>query len=135
MVALGAHRSEETEEQGNILHTATQGRHLDGYGIETKEEVFAEASTLDSLLQIHIRRSDDAHISLLGLARPDGDEFPRLEDTQETGLRREGKFPYFVEEDRTARGFLEVSLAVGDSARERSPSGDRRARSRWSPQG
>lgn len=119
VVALGAHRSEETEEQGDILHTATQGRHLDGYGIETEEEVFAEAATLDSLLQIHIRRSDDAHIGLLGLACPDGDEFPRLEDTQETGLRREGKLPYFVEEDRTARGFLEVPLAVSDSARER----------------
>ena len=119
MVALSTHRSKETEEQGNILHTATQGRHLDGYGIETEEEVFAEAATLDSLLQVHIRCSDDAHIGLLGLACPDGDEFPRLEDTQETGLRREGKLPYFVEEDRTARGFLEVSLAVGDSARER----------------
>ena len=101
MVALGAHRSEETEEQGDILHTATQGRHLDGYGIEAEEEVFAEAATLDSLLQVHIRRSDDAHIGLLGLACSDGDEFPRLEDTQETGLRREGKLPYFSRKIRT----------------------------------
>lgn len=42
-------------------------------------------ATPDSLPQIHIRRSDDAHIGLLGWLSPDGDEFP-VSRTQETGL-------------------------------------------------
>ena len=65
-------------------------------------------------MKVHIRSGDNAHIRLLRLACPHRDELSRLEDTQQTRLRREGKFPYFVKEDRTARGFLEVALAVGD---------------------
>jgi len=102
-----------------LLRAPPQGWHFDRHRVQTEEEVFAEAATLDSFLKVHIRSGDDAHIRLLRLACPHRDELSRLEDTQQTCLRREGKFPYFVKEDRTARGFLEVSLAVGDSARER----------------
>ena len=50
MIALSTHRSKEAEEQGDVLHTTPQGGHFNGYGIQTKEEVFSEAATLDSLL-------------------------------------------------------------------------------------
>ena len=70
MVALGAHRSEETEEQGDILHTATQGRHLDGYGIETEEEVFAEAARSTASCRFTFVAARCAHRSSgLGLPR------------------------------------------------------------------
>ena len=81
MVALGAQRSKEAEEQGDILRTIAQGGYFDGHRIEAEEQVFTEAPSLDGLLEIDIRRSDDAHVGLERLARTDGNEFARLQHT------------------------------------------------------
>src|ERR1035437_1092986 len=58
-------------QEQNVLPPLAQGRDVNGYNVEAKEEVFAEFLPLDALLKAAVGGGDDAHVHLDGTAAPD----------------------------------------------------------------
>ena len=67
VVVLGKVGSELAEEQVDVLLPFTQGRYLDGHGVQTVVEVFPEASVDNRLGQVDIGGCHDAYVGLLDL--------------------------------------------------------------------
>src|SRR5262245_34323763 len=107
-------------EQRDVLLPLTQRRDIDGNDVETEEESFPEASRANLVLQILVRRGEDAHVYLDRLAAAT-DRLQRLllKDAQHLGLRLQAHVANLVEEDGAAVRDLELTAAIGDGAGER----------------
>src|SRR5205823_7457991 len=74
----------------------------------------------DLLLEVAIRRGDDADVHLLLRRRADRTNLALLQDAEQLRLERDRHLGHFVEEERAAVGDLEESFFVLVRAGERS---------------
>src|SRR5205807_8368058 len=88
--------------------------------VEAEEEVLAEAARGDLLLEVGVRRRDDAHVRAPRLRRADALELAGLQHAQELRLEVRRHVRDLVEEERAAVRQLEaadaVTLRVGERA-------------------
>src|SRR6185295_7119753 len=84
------------------------------------QQIEAEAAGLDLLRQPAVGRRDDADVDPPRRGLADAPELAFLEHAQQLGLRPRRQLADFVEEQRSAVGFLEDAAAIGDGAGERS---------------
>jgi hypothetical protein len=87
--------------------------------VETEVQVFAEETVLDLLLEISVRRGNEADIERPNLETADARDLARFEDPQELRLNGERKLSHLVEENRAAVGRFEESRFGVRRARER----------------
>ena len=120
LIAIAEIHGELPEEQGNVLFALAQSGNAYLYGVETVVEILAETAVFASLAHVEVGCCDDAYIGLTHGTRTHTQELARLEHTQQAHLRLERQFTYFVEEERTSVGNLEIAfvlrLRVGESA-------------------
>src|SRR5262249_5889951 len=86
--------------------------------VEAKEQVLAETPLGDILLQVGIRRRDDANVDVPRLGRADALDVARLQYAQQLGLEGKGYRADLVEKDRSTVGELEAAYAIGLGVRE-----------------
>src|SRR5436189_120777 len=79
----------------------------------------AEAAVGDRLLEVLVRRRDDADVDVDGLRAAEARELALGEHAQELHLRGERHLAHLVEEERAAVGELEATLAPPLGAGER----------------
>src|SRR5205085_8868500 len=80
----------------------------------------AEVSLLDLLLEVLVRRRDDADVHFHGARRAEALDFAFLEHAQDLGLRLRAHVADLVEEDRAAVALLELADLLLRCAGERS---------------
>ena len=121
MVALGG-AAREVEGQGrDVLTPLGERRQPDREDVQPVKEVAAEATGLDTGLEVPVGGGQDADVHLdLGLAPQPGDAV-LLHRPQELALGRRRYLADLVEEQRAAVGLLETSQVPGRSTGERSP--------------
>ena len=100
---------ESRRERGDFLTALTQRRNTDVDNGQTIEEIFAEVAVRERLVEVSIRRRDDARVDLDALAPADPRERQILKDVQQLGLQREGQIADLVEVDRAVVRVLELS--------------------------
>src|SRR5262249_7285426 len=93
-------------------------RHAQRKDIEAVEKIGAKSPRDRHLLEVAIRRRDDAHVDAQGARASDGLDLALLEDAKKLDLEVEGHLADLVEEDRAAVGELEASVAALSGARE-----------------
>src|SRR5690348_7816460 len=86
--------------------------------VEPIEQIFAECSAGDALLQIAVRRGDDADIALDRRRSAHTIELAFLEDAEQLHLNFQRHFADLIEEDRSAVRQFEFPNAFGDRAAE-----------------
>ena len=96
-----------------------QRRHANRHDAEPIEQVLAERARGDQLIELPIRRRDDADADADRLLAADALELAVLQDAQQLGLRRLVQVADLVEEDRAAVGQLEAAAPQRRRARER----------------
>ena len=85
----------------------------DRHDVEPVEEVLAERALRDELLQIAVRRRDEAHVDADRLDAADALELALLQRAEELHLHLDGDLADLVEEERAAVRELEAPrLAV-----------------------
>ena len=108
-------------EERDVPGALAERRERDGDDAEAVVEVLAEAPRRDGLLEIPVRRRDDAHVDV-EVARPaDPPEGLLLEEAQELGLERRRHLADLVEEDRAAVGRARGARASGCLASVNAP--------------
>ena len=93
-------------------------RNLDVDGAETVVEVFAEASLLDGVGDVHVGGSHDASIGLARCAAAHSQIFACLQNAQQSGLCAQWQLAHLVEEECAAVGSAEVAFVLADGAGE-----------------
>ena len=94
-----------------------QRRQLDADDVQAVVEILAEEAALHSLLQILMRRRDDAHVDADRRLAADAVELAFGKDAQEPRLQRRRHVADLIEEQRAAVGLLEAPAALGIGAR------------------
>src|SRR4030065_2234483 len=89
------------DEEGNVLLALAKRRQVQGDDLDPVVKVLPEPPFIDLLLEVLVRRSDDADIDLLGPLAADGLEFLFLKDPQELDLDRGRRLADLVQEDRS----------------------------------
>ena len=120
VVFLGHLTGEEAEQHQDVLAAIAQGRHLDGDGVQTIVQVFAEASLADGLRQVDIGCSDDADVGLHDLLSAHTDVLTRFEHSQKSCLSGQRQFANLVEEDGALVRHTEITFALTDGSGVRS---------------
>src|SRR2546430_5059689 len=82
-------------------------------------QVGPEAAALDVLLEVAVRRGDDAHVHRDRLRPADGDRLALLEHAEQLHLRRGGHLTDLVQEEGATARRREQTLLVAHRARER----------------
>jgi hypothetical protein len=87
---------------------------MDGEDVQAVVEILAEAVFRHAVLEVPAggRQDPDVHVDRLVAA--DAFEGLLLEEAQELDLHGKGYVSDFVEEERSAAGYLEASLALAD---------------------
>ena len=111
-------RGEMLGEHGDVLGTLAQRRDLDRHHAQPVEQVLAEAAVAHVLVEVAVRRRDDAHVDLLGALAADRRDLVALQHAQQLGLQVERHVADLVEEERAARRLAEASRARIDGAGE-----------------
>jgi hypothetical protein len=75
---------------GMLVRPFTQGRDVERHHSEAEVEVFAEASRVDGLSQVAVRRRQHPDVHPTGFARADRADFPVLKGAQQFRLERGG---------------------------------------------
>ena len=107
------------DEQGDIGPTFAQGGHVQWEHVEPIEEVRAEGAVGDGSVQISIRSGNHADVHADRPAATDPLEFVLLQHAQQHDLGLGGEFADLVEEDGSAVGQLEATLASLQGSGER----------------
>ena len=94
-------------EQLDVAHAIAQRRKLDLDHREPIVEILAQLAVLERLLEILVRRGDDANVDGDLLLAAEAPHRARLERAQELHLDVGGHLADFVEEERAAVGHLE----------------------------
>ena len=108
-ILLSHLQGEKTEQQHDVLATIAQRRHLYLHLIQTIVEVFAETAFADSFLDVDIRSSHHAHISLVHLRSAHGNIFAILQHAQQSRLRGHRQFAHLVQEQRAFVGSTKIT--------------------------
>ena len=95
-----------------------QRRQPDRHHVEAEEQILAEQSLSDQLLEIMVGRGDDAHIGGDQGAAADGGVFAFLQNAQQPGLRFQRHVADLVEKQAAALGLLEPPDMTGIGAGE-----------------
>ena len=91
---------------------------MNRYHIQAVEEVLAEASFGNLLLEVFVGGSEYAHIHLDGFVATYSGDFVLLQCTQHFRLCRETHVTYLIEEECTAIGLLKLTCTIFDGASE-----------------
>ena len=73
-----------------------------GHDVEPVVEILAEAPSLDDVVQVPVRRGDDAHVHLAIGVLADAADLAFLEHAEQLDLERERHLADLVEEDGAA---------------------------------
>src|SRR6266850_1600816 len=99
-------------QRGDIFLAIAQRRHEKGNYVEPVEKVLAKSAARNFLLEILVRRGDDAHVHAQSFVGPDALKALLLEDAQHFRLRAQAHVADFVQEKGSAIGFLKFSGLV-----------------------
>ncbi len=104
--------------QRDVRGALAQRRHVDREDVQAEEEVAAESPLPNGLLEISVRRSDDARVGAQGLRAPHPLELPLLKHAQQGDLYRRREIPDLVQKDRAPARQLETPPAALERAGE-----------------
>src|SRR5438067_11929523 len=93
-------------QERNVLTSITERRKLDLHGIESKQQILAEAAGMDFRLDIGVGRGDDAYIGAARVRRADPLELAGLKDAEQLRQLGQRQIGDFVEEPRSRVGVL-----------------------------
>src|SRR5688572_26861442 len=113
---LGPQRAREVRD---VAASMTEWWQLDARNGKAMEEIVAEATERDLLVEIASRRREDAHVDLNPAIAADAPDLEALDRAKELRLEREIEIADLVDEERSAVRLLEDTLANADRARER----------------
>src|SRR5262245_30094739 len=99
---------EVTHEIGNVVEPFSERRQPERHDVEAVEQIFAEQTLVDLLLQIAIGRGDDPDIRLDRRAAADRGVFALLQHAQKTRLRFHRHVADLVEKERASFGLFEA---------------------------
>src|SRR4029453_4387933 len=106
-------------QQGNIFSSIAKRGQVQRDDIDSVVKILAELSFPDQILEVLVRRGDDANVDLYGLYAADAREFAFLQNPQQLSLRHGTEVPDFVEEQGAAVGELELAHAASRRIGER----------------
>src|SRR5688500_5126747 len=109
---------EMPDELRDVIGPLAERRDVHRDEVEAKEEILAEAAVGDGALEIVIRRGEDAHVHLTGLAPTDALDLLRLDGAQQLRLRLRAEVTDLIEEPRSLMGELEASDTPVGRSRE-----------------
>src|SRR5204863_6608532 len=112
---------EVLSEQHDVGPALAQRRQMHAEDREAVIKVFAEPSLRDRLLEVAIRRRDQACVGLEQRRSPHALVLPLLQHAQQLRLHHRGQLADLVEEQRAPLGELEAATLEPVSARERPP--------------
>ena len=95
----------------DVAAALAQRRQQDVDDVQAIEQILAEATLGDLLLQVAVGRGDQADVGRDGLIATHAFELAFLQHAQELHLGRRRDVADFVEEQRAAVGLLEATLA------------------------
>src|SRR6266853_1669001 len=117
---LGVTLDQVLRQDRNVVPALAQGRDPDGKDVQPIEEVLTKPTTLDSGLEIAVRRGDDTHIDGNRMSAPQAFDLAFLKYAQQGDLGLGGELPDFVQEDGAAVRGLEPPESPLEGAGERS---------------
>ena len=103
---------EGVREQACIPGPAPQRRNRDDDLGEAIVKILAEPAGRDQILQVLVRRADDAHVDRDLLAPADALDHPLLQEPQQLRLERRRQVADLVEEQRPAVGHLDLAQGL-----------------------
>src|SRR5262249_11926503 len=104
------------DEQRDVVWTLPQRGHRYRDDRQSKIEVFAKRPFLDLILEILVRRRDDADVDRCRLGGTEPLDLALLKHAQNLGLRLQAHVADFVEKDRSTIGLFELAdLSFGGS--------------------
>src|SRR5207245_10664458 len=98
VVESGELREEVVDQQGDVLPSVAQGRHIEHEDPDPVVKVLAKRAALDLTLGILVRGGDEANVGVDRLGAADRDEFAVLDDAQQLALEREPELTQLVDE-------------------------------------
>ena len=107
-------------EQRDVVTALAQRRQVERDDVQAVVEIAAEVSGANLLVEVAVRRRDDARVDRNRLGRADGNHFALLQHAEQLDLRRRRRLADFVEEERALRRRAEEAELVADRAGERS---------------
>ena len=120
LLLLAADLADEMlDEQRDVIDALAQRRQQDGDDVEPIVEVVAELPFLHHLLEVAVRRGDDAHIDMHRLLAAYAVELLLLEHAQQLDLHVLVHLRDLIEEDRAVVRELELAELALHSPRER----------------
>ena len=99
----------------HVVAARAQRRHFDRKDAQAVEQVLAKAAVGDGLLEIAVRRRDDAHVDRVRAVVADPLVLALLQHAQQLALQIERDLADLVEEDRAAVGELEAARRDRDA--------------------
>ena len=115
----GVFLEEVLREDRNLLAALAQRRQVDRHDVEPEEQILAELSFGDGLLDIAVGGRNDAYVDAHVVLAAEARELAVLEHLQQLGLQRKAHVSDLVEEHRAVVGELELARLVLDRAGER----------------
>src|SRR5207302_2619373 len=112
---------EVADERRDVLRALPQRRDRDREDVQPVVEVASEGPGRDHLLEVAVRRGDDAHVDLLRARTPEALELLLLQHAQELWLELGRNVADLVEEQRASVCQLEPPHALRDRTAERAP--------------
>ena len=107
------------DQRRDVGETIAQRRHTQHMHVQPIEQVLAEPSLRQLLLEIAMGRCDDARVDSDRLVRADAGDFALLEHAQELGLGGGRQIADLVQKQRAAAGGFERPLPRGGGTGER----------------
>src|SRR6266508_1524560 len=104
----------------DVVQAFAQWRHVYREHAQPVEKIGAKFFGGDHFAQRRVARADDANVDAARLRRADAPHFARLQDPQQTGLKRRAGRSQFVQKQNPAVSRLKKPFAVARRARERS---------------
>src|SRR5256885_1242400 len=99
-------------QERNVLTPITEGRKPDLHGIESKQQILAEAAGVHFRLDIGVGRGDDAYVGAARARRANPLELAGLEDAEQLGLLGQWQIGDLVKKQRAIVGELESADAI-----------------------
>src|SRR5690606_22248460 len=109
--ALSGALEEMLREQEHVVAARAERRDVDAHDVDPVEQVLAETLLRDLLVEIAVRRGDDARVELELLRRPERANLALLQGAQDLRLHAHGHLADFVEEERALVRFHEQTRA------------------------
>ena len=106
-------------QQRHIFDALAQRRHGDAHGADAMEQILAEATRFDVLIERDVGGRHEAHVDTLDAILADGPHLACLEHAQQLGLCLEAHLADLVEHERAAVGGANETAARAVGAGER----------------